>query len=101
MAGDMSKLRIVQFCDNFFPQIDGVVKVVHNCALRLNQKEDCIVVVPKYEKHPYDDSKFSYPVCRKLTKVNAGRSSVRWPRSARSANSFSRVMFWPRRRVAK
>ncbi len=69
MVGDMSKLRIVQFCDNFFPQIDGVVKVVHNCALRLNQKEDCIVVVPKYEKHPYDDTKFSYPVCRKLTKV--------------------------------
>lgn len=69
MADDPSKLRIVQFCDNFFPQIDGVVKVVHNCALRLNQLENCIVVVPKYEKSPYDDSKFSYTVLRKPTKV--------------------------------
>ena len=69
MPNENSNLRMIQFCDNFYPQIDGVVKVVNNCASRLNRYGECIVVVPKYEKHPYDDSVFSYGVYRKPTKV--------------------------------
>ena len=46
-------LEIIEFCDNFFPQIDGVVRVVDNCANHLNQMGSCEVVVPQYK----DESK--------------------------------------------
>ena len=61
------KLKVLQFCDNFYPQIDGVIKVVDKSTVHLNESCDVKVVVPKYRHEDYDDSRFSYDVLRKQT----------------------------------
>lgn len=65
MSNQDAPLRIIEFCDRFYPEIDGVVKVTNNYAHLLNQKHHCAVLVPQYKK--YDDSSFSYEVMRKPT----------------------------------
>ena len=52
------KLKILQFCDNFYPQIDGVVKVVDNSTRVMNERYSAKVVVPKYKGKTFDDSIF-------------------------------------------
>ncbi len=85
MPNDTSGLRVVQYCDNYYPQIDGVVKVVHNCARFLNDMEECKVVVPGYKNHPYDDSVFSYVVLRRPTfTITINKFEVPLPRNKRS-----------------
>ena len=67
---EKENLEIIEFCDNFFPQIDGVVRVVDNCAKHLNQMGSCEVVVPQYkDENKTIDSKLSYKVSRKKTKL--------------------------------
>ena len=61
------KLKILQFCDNFYPQIDGVVKVVDNSTRVMNERYSAKVVVPKYKGKTFDDSIFSYEVLRRKT----------------------------------
>lgn len=65
MSSQDVPLRIVEFCDRFYPEIDGVVKVTNNYAHLLNKKHQCAVLVPEYKI--YDDSSFSYEVMRKPT----------------------------------
>lgn len=67
MPNGKSGFNIIQYCDNFYPQIDGVVKVVNNCAHHLNKEGECKVVVPQYKHHPFDDSQFHYEVIRRPT----------------------------------
>ena len=43
----MSK-KLVYFIDNFYPNIDGVVKVVNNYGKILSKDNDCTVIVPDY-----------------------------------------------------
>ncbi len=43
----MSK-KIVYFSDNFYPNVDGVVKVVNNYGKILSKDNECAVVVPDY-----------------------------------------------------
>lgn len=62
-----NKLKILQFCDNYYPQIDGVVKVVDNSTRIMNERDSAKVVVPKYKNNDYDDSMFSYDVLRRKT----------------------------------
>ena len=62
-----NKLKILQFCDNFYPQIDGVVKVVDNSTRIMNERHSAKVVVPKYKGKTFDDSIFSYEVLRRKT----------------------------------
>lgn len=64
---EKDKLNVLQFCDNFYPQIDGVVKVVDKSSENLASLCDVSVVVPKYSGEDYDDGKFTYPVLRKKT----------------------------------
>lgn len=61
------KLKVLQFCDNYYPQIDGVVKVVDNTTRIINERSSAKVVVPKYKKKAYDDSAFPYDVLRRKT----------------------------------
>jgi glycosyltransferase involved in cell wall biosynthesis len=62
------KLKVAQFCDNYFPQVDGVVKVVHNYTKIMYSRGECMLVVPRYsKKYYYDDSQLSYKVIRKKT----------------------------------
>ena len=60
-------MKTIQFCDNFYPQIDGVVQVVDNTAKIMNRTNETKVVVPNYETNPFDDSVFSYEVWRRDT----------------------------------
>lgn len=62
------EIKVLQFCDNYYPQIDGVIKVVDNSSKILNERGSVKVVVPKYRKNFYDDSNFSYDVLRKKTR---------------------------------
>ena len=41
---------ILQFCDNFYPQVDGVAKVVYNYAQEFNKTDYCGVVVPDFHQ---------------------------------------------------
>lgn len=85
MSNHPTKLHIVQYCDNYFPQIDGVVKVVHNSSRYLNEWEECKVIVPGYSKHPYDDSVFSYEVLRRpTTTFTFNKFEIPLPRNKRS-----------------
>ena len=43
----MSK-KIAFFCDNFYPNIDGVVKVVNNYGKVLSKDNECAVIAPDY-----------------------------------------------------
>lgn len=43
----MSK-KLVYFIDNFYPNVDGVVKVVNNYGKILSNDNDCTVIVPDY-----------------------------------------------------
>ena len=43
----MSK-KLVYFIDNFYPNVDGVVKVVNNYGKILSKDNDCTVIVPDY-----------------------------------------------------
>lgn len=61
------QLKILQFCDNFYPQIDGVVKVVDNSTKIMNERASAKVVVPKYKGKVFDDSIFPYEVLRRKT----------------------------------
>lgn len=71
MQQNNKSFRAIQFCDDFYPVIDGVVKVVDNCATHINKMDcvECEVVVPQYAKQPFDDSVFSYKVLRKPTNI--------------------------------
>ena len=44
------KKNILLFCDNFYPQVDGVAKVVYNYAHEFNKTDYCGVVVPNFHK---------------------------------------------------
>lgn len=53
----MSK-KLVYFIDNFYPNVDGVIKVVNNYGKILSKDNDCTVIVPDYRdgykgKHEY------------------------------------------------
>ena len=75
---EKEKLKIIEFCDNFFPQIDGVVRVVDNCAKHLNRMGECDVVVPQYhEEYKSYDEKLPYKVLRKKTKIKIKRRSMK------------------------
>lgn len=63
---DADKIVSVQFIDNFFPIVDGVVHTVHNYALNMCKTSGVAVVTPKPKK-PYDDSEFPYKVIRTKT----------------------------------
>lgn len=68
MPEEKFNLKVAQFCDNYFPQVDGVVKVVHNYASIMSRRGDIKLVVPRYSKKYYfDDSQLSYNVNRKKT----------------------------------
>ncbi len=85
MQKEKNKLHFVQYCDDFYPQIDGVIKVVNNYSKYLNQMGMCKVVVPRYKKNPYDDSVFSYEVLRRPTQsIYINKFEIPLPRSSRS-----------------
>lgn len=68
MPKEIEGLKIAQFCDNYFPQVDGVVKVVHNYTKIMYQRGEVKLVVPRYSKKYYfDDSQLPYKVDRKKT----------------------------------
>ena len=62
-----NKIKVLQFCDNYYPQIDGVIKVVDNSTRIMNERHSAKVVVPKYKGKDFDDSVFSYDVLRRNT----------------------------------
>lgn len=62
---DHSNLKILQFCDNFYPQVDGVVKVVDNSTRVMCERCEAKVVVPKYRTSVFDDGTLPYEVWRK------------------------------------
>ncbi len=68
MPKEKINIKAAQFCDNFYPQLDGVIKVVNNYCSIMNRRGNVMLVVPKYsKKHPFDDSSLSYEVDRKKT----------------------------------
>lgn len=58
----MSK-KILEVIDAFYPQVDGVVKVVNNYATLLNQDNECAVICPDYKIDV--DREFKYKVVHK------------------------------------
>lgn len=58
----MSK-KILEVIDAFYPQVDGVVKVVNNYATLMNEENECAVICPDY-KIPVD-REFKYKVVHK------------------------------------
>ena len=58
----MSK-KILEVIDAFYPQVDGVVKVVNNYATLLNQENECAVICPDYKIDV--DREFKYKVVHK------------------------------------
>lgn len=45
----MSK-TIFEFCDNFYPQVDGVGKVVYNYGQQFSKTDNCYVIVPNFKR---------------------------------------------------
>lgn len=61
----MDKMATFQFIDNFYPIIDGVVKVVDNYALELNQRGyQTTVIAPSYHNYDNQNDRFPYRVIR-------------------------------------
>ena len=58
----MKRLKIGIFMDDFYPSINGVIKVMDNYATRLSKIADVVIVVPYVDKH-YTDN-FPYKVIR-------------------------------------
>lgn len=58
----MKKLKIGIFMDDFYPSVNGVIKVMDNYARRLSKVADVVIVVPYVDKH-YSDN-FPYKVIR-------------------------------------
>ena len=87
---EKDKLKIVEFCDNFFPQIDGVVRVVDNCAKHLNRIGECEVVVPQYhEDYKAWDDKLPYKVLRKRAKIKiVNKFIIPLPRKDKELNKY-------------
>lgn len=68
MPEEKINLKVAQFCDNYFPQVDGVVKVVHNYTKIMSCRGNIKLVVPRYSKKYYfDDSQLPYTLNRKKT----------------------------------
>ncbi len=87
------KLKVLQFCDNFYPQIDGVIKVVDKSTVYLKKNCDVKVVVPKYRHEDYDDSVFPYEVLRKQTNsVKLIGYIVPFPKYTRKFNKLIKSM---------
>lgn len=63
-----TQLKVLQFIDNYYPQIDGVVKVVDNSTRIMNEICAAKVVAPKYKGKDFDDEAFSYDVLRRKTR---------------------------------
>lgn len=83
------KLKIVQFCDNYYPQIDGVVKVVDNSTKIMNTFYSAKVVVPNYKNNKYDDSNLTYEVLRrKTTSINFNGIEIPLPRTTRKITNL-------------
>lgn len=61
----LEKPATFQFIDNFYPFIDGVVKVVDNYAIELNKGDyPTTVIGPSYHNHDANNDHYSYPVIR-------------------------------------
>lgn len=54
--------KSAQMIDTYFPNVDGVVRTVHNYAKWLNRKSASSVICPQQKGQ--DDSAFSYPIFR-------------------------------------
>ena len=47
------KKTVLVTCDSFFPTVDGVVMVIHNCAQLLSDKMNIMMLVPTYKHKVY------------------------------------------------
>lgn len=47
------KKTVLITCDTFFPTVDGVVMVIHNCAQLLSDKMNVMMLVPTYKNKVY------------------------------------------------
>ncbi|MGI6714079.1 MAG: flippase-like domain-containing protein [Bacilli bacterium] len=84
------KLTTFQFIDNFYPLIDGVVKVVDNYAIELNKRDyQTTVIAPSYHKHDASKDRFSYRVIRapsrRFKSFEYDVAKVRVPRKVKKA----------------
>lgn len=70
-----NKLRILEVIDNYFPIVDGVVRVVDCYAENLNKKADCTVFAPRYPNCPETDK---YKLILSPS-ISGGKYGVRLP----------------------
>jgi glycosyltransferase involved in cell wall biosynthesis len=70
-----SRLKILEVIDNYYPTIDGVVRVVDNYAKNLNRRARCVVLAPRYPDAPAPDG-YELVTC---FSVSGGRFGVRLP----------------------
>ncbi len=47
------KKTVLVTCDTYFPTVDGVVMVIHNCAQLLSDKMNVMLLVPTYKNKVY------------------------------------------------
>ena len=73
------KLKIAEFIDTFYPNIDGVVSVTDHYAKRLNLHDHCTVIAPK-RKNYVDDLTYEVIRCKAfmvpLLKMDCGVPSI-------------------------
>ena len=60
----MGKMKILEFCDAFYPNVDGAISVAKNYTEKLNKIADCKIAVPKASRKSKYVDKESFEVLR-------------------------------------
>ena len=72
----MEKLKICQLIDTYYPVVDGAINVAKFYAHHTNQKENCILAVPKASKKYTDNETFEVVRCFSMSAPESYRCGV-------------------------
>lgn len=74
----MKKIKILEVTDAFYPNLDGVVKVVDNYAKQLNVIADCVVTAPAPAKknHYKESGEYSVVRCTSISSFEGYRFAL-------------------------
>ena len=74
----MERMKILEFCDAFYPNVDGAISVAKNYTEKLNKLADCKIVVPKASKKSnyVDNESFEVIRCKSLPAPEKYRNAI-------------------------
>lgn len=62
----VEKMKVLEACDVYLPDVDGVIHCIHNCSLNMSKNADVTLIAPKNRKTYVDNQPYSVIRCKSL-----------------------------------